>query len=243
MFCKSVIIRPKKHTCPHYSRGFSVKTPCCNEIYPCRQCHNEKAHHDVDRKDIKEFICIKCKKSQECQLKCIQCRNPFGNYICHVCHLICFTKELIFHCDKCGICRQGNREHYTHCDTCQSCINKKIPHTCRENSLKDICPVCHDSLFDSPGRHIQMLDCSHHLHVDCYLNSLKNNIYFCNICKKSMVNMTKVWKRFDNISRSTIICTPNQKIICNDCNKSSVINYKIDLPNRCTHCPSYNTTR
>ncbi|KAJ0027344.1 hypothetical protein Pint_35736 [Pistacia integerrima] len=53
--------------CSHYRRGCKIRTPCCDEIFDCRHCHNESKNsmevdphhrHDVPRHELKRVSCI-----------------------------------------------------------------------------------------------------------------------------------------------------------------------------------------
>lgn len=80
----------------------------------------------------------------------MNCDTEFGEYYCEICSMYenDMTKK-IFHCDKCGICRKGGRENFEHCDACGCCMAKGFKHKCKENTLKQNCPVCLNDLFTS----------------------------------------------------------------------------------------------
>lgn len=42
--------------CKHYRRRCQIRAPCCNEIYPCRHCHNEATVFVTLAKTAFQFI-------------------------------------------------------------------------------------------------------------------------------------------------------------------------------------------
>ncbi|KAL6536284.1 hypothetical protein OROGR_012856 [Orobanche gracilis] len=101
--------------CSHYHRRCRVRSPCCNEIFSCRHCHNDaknnicidqKLRHDVPRHLIEKVICSLCGTEQEVQQVCKSCGVCMGRYFCGTCKLFDEdTSKQQYHCDGCGICR------------------------------------------------------------------------------------------------------------------------------------------
>lgn len=55
-----------------------LQTPCCQEIYTCRFCHDENESHKVDRYAIKQLICSQCATVQRVRTTCLGCGIRFG---------------------------------------------------------------------------------------------------------------------------------------------------------------------
>ncbi|GJS87984.1 RNA-directed DNA polymerase, eukaryota, reverse transcriptase zinc-binding domain protein [Tanacetum coccineum] len=123
--------------CTHYKRRCKIKTPCCDEIFDCRHCHNEAKNsldidpihrHDVPRHEVEKVICSLCDTEQDVQQNCINCGVCMGNYYCQKCK---FFDDAVsknqYHCDQCGICRTGGEENFFHCDKCD--LDKTIQRT------------------------------------------------------------------------------------------------------------------
>jgi RING finger/CHY zinc finger protein 1 len=207
--------------------GYDVQiiTPCCGNIYSCYICHNKKENHYVNKKDIIEFICIKCHKQQNITNKCVNC-----NFIFDIC-TICFEKHDIdnIHCKICNIC---HKKEFIFCDNCKVCCPKN--HTCSEQ-----CQVC---LGDMENKIV--LKCGHTIHEECK-DYLLINTYKCPYCNKSMRDMSEEFCQIDiEISKNTM---PKEmikkiKIHCNDCLVKSYCDYHF-IGLKCKKCKSYNTIK
>lgn len=46
--------------CQHYRRRCKIRAPCCNEIYPCRHCHNEATVCSCCRLMFLTFVVCSC---------------------------------------------------------------------------------------------------------------------------------------------------------------------------------------
>jgi uncharacterized CHY-type Zn-finger protein len=74
--------------CVHYHSSLdiiAIKMKCCNEYFPCIDCHNETTHHLVQRWQKDEFntkaiLCGFCKKEMSIQ----QYLN--SNHLCPYCN-------------------------------------------------------------------------------------------------------------------------------------------------------------
>uniref|UniRef100_A0A2N9EC59 CHY-type domain-containing protein n=1 Tax=Fagus sylvatica TaxID=28930 RepID=A0A2N9EC59_FAGSY len=126
-----------EHGCDHYRRRCKIRAPCCNQIFPCRHCHNEatsnlsnpKDRHELVRQDVKHVVCLICNTEQQvwlCGLElwmvaqvCSNCGVNMGEYYCDVCKFYDDdTSKGQFHCEECGICRVGGRDNFFHCKKC-----------------------------------------------------------------------------------------------------------------------------
>ncbi|KAF6175493.1 hypothetical protein GIB67_021983 [Kingdonia uniflora] len=254
------------HGCKHYKRRCRIRAPCCNEIFPCRHCHNEatsvlrnpKDRHELVRHEVKHVICSVCDTEQKVAGVCLNCGVCMGEYFCEVCNFyddeaIIITDEFItekdqFHCIKCGICRVGGRDNFFHCDKCEitgSCyaIALRDNHSCVENSMRHHCPICYEYLFDSL-KETTVLKCGHTMHFDCLHEMTKHDQYCCPICSKSVIDMSNAWRRIDEEVQATIMPEDyrNKKvwILCNDCNNTNEVFFHI-IGQKCNQCNSYNT--
>ncbi|KAF9623149.1 hypothetical protein IFM89_037730 [Coptis chinensis] len=256
--------------CVHYRRRCKIRAPCCNEVYPCRHCHNEATNtfknvmdrHELVRHDVKQVICSVCDTEQPVAQVCTNCGISMGEYFCETCKFYDdSTEKGQFHCDDCGICRVGGRENFFHCQRCgkhsrhhstfvailarRSCysVGLRDNHLCVENSMRHHCPICYEYLFDSL-KETTVLKCGHTMHLDC-LDEMKNHDqYCCPICSKSVFDMSKAWKRIDEEVQATIMPEDYQNkkvwILCNDCNDTTEVFFHI-IGHKCDHCKSYNT--
>ncbi|KAG6766523.1 hypothetical protein POTOM_030609 [Populus tomentosa] len=176
-----------------------------------------------------------------------------------------------FHCDDCGICRVGGRENYFHCKKCGmhslpfgfvvlnswnlitsacnwlpcSCYATSLldNHLCVENSMRHHCPICYEYLFDSL-KETTVMKCGHTMHGECYDEMIKRDKYCCPICSKSIIDMSKTWKRIDEEIEATVMPEDYRHrkvwILCNDCNDTTEVYFHI-IGQKCSHCKSYNT--
>lgn len=58
-----------------------IQTPCCNKVYTCRFCHDEKEEHTLNRKNVDEIMCSICETKQPVQQSCSNCGILFGQVI------------------------------------------------------------------------------------------------------------------------------------------------------------------
>ena len=245
--------------CNHYDRNCSFITPCCNNIYTCRHCHDDienfikEKPHTLDRTSIKEIICNICETKQDVSNLCINkdCNIIFGKYFCSKCNFYDNNLEKkYFHCDKCSICRIGGEENVFHCDDCGCCLNIKLKnnHKCKNELLRQECPVCLENLFISTKSSI-ILNCNHSMHVDCYEIYIKSGSINCPLCRKSIImkEFEKIYnERLDAEIEATVIpieITGNKiKISCNDCDSITEL-YFHPFGLKCSNCGCYNTKR
>ncbi|XP_075508152.1 E3 ubiquitin-protein ligase MIEL1 [Primulina tabacum] len=240
--------------CKHYRRRCKIRTPCCNEVYDCRHCHNEAANmlrnvfdrHEMVRYDVKQVICSVCDTEQPVARVCTNCGVNMGEYFCEVCKF--FDDDIdkgLFHCDDCGICRIGGRENFFHCNKCGSCysVSLRNNHLCVENSMRHHCPICYEYLFDSL-KDTAVMKCGHTMHCECYHEMIKREKYCCPICSRSIMDMSRAWEMIDEEIEATVMPDEYRHkkvwILCNDCNDTTEVNFHI-IGQKCSHCGSYNT--
>jgi len=236
-----------KYQCKHYKRKCQFVTPCCDNLYRCRFCHDEEQDHTLKRDDVKEIECSNCGLRQPVQQSCPQCGTVFGKYFCYECKLYDDEDKQQFHCDGCGICRVGGRSKYFHCDKCDMCLpnHLKNAHKCVEKVSRSNCPVCQEDIHTSriPS---QIPPCNHLIHKTCFDEMISNGHYACPICGVSMMNMTDVWKIYDKEISETPMPEEYQdlhaNIQCRDCLKTSLTIFHI-LGLKCGECGGYNTVR
>ena len=83
------------------------------------------------------------------------------------------------------------------------------------------------------------------MHTKCLRSYLKSDKFSCPVCKKSIIDMEKAEPYFDQ--QFAEIEMPDEykqmfnKIICNDCLKTSTVKFHV-LGGKCLFCRSYNTT-
>ncbi|GFR42314.1 hypothetical protein Agub_g3221 [Astrephomene gubernaculifera] len=161
--------------CNHYSRGCLLLAPCCDdEAFACHVCHDEDAPcgSKLDRRSIQRLRCLKCSHDNPNTWMgyCVYCGADYGRkHACTVCHVYSHDKDM-WHCDKCGICRLGEREQYRHCDTCDACLPTThfATHTCAPNAMHRECLLCRGYLFTSRSQVAYLPGCGHlAIHLSC----------------------------------------------------------------------------
>mgnify|MGYP002841576284 CR=1 FL=1 len=173
-----------------------------------------------------------------------KCKTIFGEYYCQICRLWSSSKEPVYHCEHCGICRKGKQSDFFHCHKCEGCFSKhsQQTHTCVEKSLHSQCPVCREEMFASL-QPISVLPCGHTMHQQCMKNYLQTN-YRCPLCKKSVGDLTELWNNCKTLQSQLIMPDEyqswRQKILCNDCNHQCIVNFHIQF-HECERCHSFNT--
>jgi RING finger/CHY zinc finger protein 1 len=233
--------------CEHYFRRCKLVSPCCENIYTCRFCHNDNELHEFNRFEIREIVCSICNYRQSVSNECINCGIQFAKYFCATCNLFDDRFERnYYHCNKCGICRVANDEKYIHCDTCNTCvIDCDKPHICRENVFQNECPVCLENLFHSVKPSC-ILHCGHPIHADCLVTCIKNNKVTCSLCRK-IVYSGDCLKEYIEYIDSKIELYPFEEelyydAICNDCSFQGQVKYH-PFGMKCKDCGGYNTVK
>ena len=104
--------------CKHYERNIKVNCPDCGRWYACRHCHDEAENHVLDRKGIRNMLCMLCGHSQTAGEYCSHCGQQAASYYCSACKLWENDgRRKIYHCNDCGICRRGAGlgKDFVHC--------------------------------------------------------------------------------------------------------------------------------
>ena len=237
--------------CSHYIRDCELLYPCCNEFYQCRFCHDDHwdshtipddKRHCADRKLVNEMRCKYCETVQPINDHCIRCTKIMGNYFCVQCKLLDLVDKGQFHCDKCGICRQGGVENFEHCEDCGICFHKG-EHDCMiKLDSQDQCPVCCVELFDSVIQ-CRKMKCGHWIHVECFNAHIEHNNK-CPICSKSII----VSELYNQYIRDVIAENPmpeeyehrDVRVLCNDCNVEFTAVFHF-IGHQCPDCSGFNT--
>lgn len=231
--------------CGHYTRGCKFVSPCCNEITPCRFCHDDSHDHQINRYDVQIIQCNRCNKQQGISNQCVDCGHVFADYFCNICRLYdSHPTNKYFHCDECGMCRVGNREDIFHCSECNMCFDNKYKetHSCKKDLFRTDCCICLNDLFSSRQSSVVM-NCGHAIHQECSNEWVKKNIG-CPLCRKTMFDSE--WaKKYSDYKDQLKELMPYEglhtvKILCNDCNQSNEVSYH-PIGNKCPNCNSYNT--
>jgi len=209
----------------------------------------DESHHEIDRFLIKEVICRECFTRQSSKTNnCVNCGIQFGTYHCSLCNLWMSADEDPYHCLKCGFCRVGGQENFTHCDDCGMCIDALLfeDHNCKSGKYMSNCPVCQEDLFSSRMASHEM-PCGHAIHWHCF-RELTSHDTRCPVCKKTAEThdqMEQTW----NAMAMGIALQPVPAdmarvvdILCNDCEGKSVNQRWHFLGVQCQGCGSFNTT-
>lgn len=219
--------------------------PCCGKMYVCRLCHDEKESHKIERTEVHDIACMPCGMIQQVGQSCVGCGTLFGKYFCEKCRLYDDEDKGQYHCDACGLCRTGGQDNFFHCNTCGICYSVvlKDNHKCIENISRRNCPVCDEDLHDTKKEE-HVLPCGHLLHRDCMDQSIKEGLFACPTCARSMIDMREAWEAVDEKVAETPV--PEELhdyrviILCHDCLKESKgLYHPVGL--KCLECGSYNT--
>lgn len=241
------------YNCGHYIRGCKYISPCCNQIFNCRLCHDEKFENDINNNHImnnsatKNIMCKNCDHIQFFSQYCEVCNLCFGKYFCDKCKFIDDNeKQKYFHCDECRICRRGNKENFEHCHNCGQCFGIGHKEQCKKKKiLNEECPVCFENLFYSIIPSIPMT-CGHTIHYKCLIGILHSNNPKCPICRKTVVKS----KQYDALLKIMVQSQPMPEefrdkkvdILCQDCEQKSNVNLNL-IAMFCPNCESHNTTQ
>ncbi len=237
-----------EYQCIHYKSNCFIIAPCCNKIYDCRQCHDDIEYasapqnlHKMDRFNVKKIICKHCNMKQPFANKCIQCSINMGKYFCDKCCIIDNNDKIYYHCDKCKICRCGEKNEYVHCDKCNGCFLIET-HDCSKNIHRESCPICFEEFFDFVYDNYPFpLECGHFVHTQC----LKKHSQFsirCPVCNKSIQKMSINPNFKDSMPPVPDELKDKQSnILCNDCLQKTTIAWHY-YALVCPHCNSINTS-
>eukprot|EP01102_Stenamoeba_stenopodia_P023184 TRINITY_DN9907_c0_g1_i1.p1 TRINITY_DN9907_c0_g1~~TRINITY_DN9907_c0_g1_i1.p1 ORF type:complete len:197 (+),score=14.13 TRINITY_DN9907_c0_g1_i1:199-789(+) len=141
------------------------------------------------------MLCKFCKTAQSPSQYCVNCSTSMGSYYCDVCKIWNNIDKMectpLFHCESCGICRQGDRENYFHCSKCMAClpIDLKPEHegskrVCVENILSSRCPICWEGPLFNSNRSVAILRCGHAIHAHCFASCINRQFYTCPFCMR-----------------------------------------------------------
>ncbi|XP_073219425.1 zinc finger protein BRUTUS-like At1g18910 [Cicer arietinum] len=233
--------------CKHYKRNCKLFAPCCNQLHACIHCHDEASDHSIDKKSVTKMMCMKCLMIQPINATCssVSCCNlSMAKYYCRICKLFEDERE-IYHCPYCNLCRVGKGlgVDYFHCMNCNACMARSLMiHACREKSLEENCPICHEYIFTSLSP-VKALPCGHVMHSACFQEYTCFN-YTCPICSKSLGDMQVYFRMLDALLAEEGISDEfsgqMQVILCNDCEKKGAAPFHW-LYHKCPYCGSYNT--
>ncbi|KAG0781795.1 hypothetical protein G6F57_005712 [Rhizopus arrhizus] len=124
--------------CKHYQRNCKLEANCCGKLVSCRFCHDDVEDHAIVRQDTKNMLCMICLKLQPAGQYCEYCNEQMACYYCDKCKLWDNdSNKSIYHCDECGICRQGKG------------LGEDFFHYYIQTSYQ--CPTCLKSLRDMSG--------------------------------------------------------------------------------------------
>lgn len=248
-------ILPLRHNinCEHYMRGCQLLSPCCNELFDCRLCHdvikdeqekNIDNAHTMNIHDIQKIMCKKCYTLQDISQYCSYCHECMGNYFCDVCRFYDNRENKdYFHCVECGICRQGKKEDYMHCDSCGRCFIKGHEKNCKGINITSAeCPICLENLNTSTRTSFPLL-CGHMIHIDCFHEYAQTDDK-CPLCCKKMYeneegdNFLRFIKR--TVRMPEELENMEMEIMCNDCGEKNKIKFHF-AGLECPGCKSFNT--
>lgn len=192
--------------CKHYMRGCKLRHPKTGELFTCRLCCDEVRDSynfrdeilpQLDRYNVKEIMCMKCQSLQPTGSSCMNksCDfygKSFAKHYCSICHLYDDSGTDIYHCPYCNVCRKGKGLgiDYRHCMRCNACVAIGEDHKCIPQRLQGVCPICHDSMFESTEP-LRGLKCGHVLHLSCfneYMSRSSMGKLTCPLCKLSFDN-------------------------------------------------------
>ncbi|CAO0803276.1 unnamed protein product [Mucor circinelloides] len=233
--------------CKHYQRKCKLQANCCQKIVTCRFCHDDVEDHNIVRNETKNMLCMLCMTLQPAAQDCSNCGERVARYYCDKCKLWDDDpKKAIYHCDDCGICRQGNGlgKDFFHCKKCNICLNITMKdHKCIERNLESDCPICGEYMFTSTSTVIFM-PCGHCIHKHCYTAYIQTS-YQCPTCLKSLGDMSEYFNRLDKDLERQPMPAEYEKFIshifCNDCEEKTPAKYHF-FYHKCGHCGSFNTT-
>lgn len=235
--------------CIHYLRNCKVRCVDCLKFYPCRLCHDEKEDHGYRRHATKHMLCMLCGRAQPAAQACRFCGEQMAGYYCEVCKMWSDDADKpIFHCDDCGICRQGLGLGIDvfHCPTCNACmdLNLKDHHRCIPNSTHRGCPICLEDMFYSTAA-VMFMRCGHPIHKECFDVYIETS-YRCPLCGRTVTQTSALTRALDEECASEQLPPEYQNkkvpIQCRDCRSQSRAPYHL-AGLKCCVCGSYNTTK
>ncbi|KAJ4836808.1 hypothetical protein Tsubulata_048575 [Turnera subulata] len=205
-----------EHGCEHYRRRCKIRAPCCNQVFPCRHCHNEatsslsnaKDRHEIVRHEVTQVICSLCNAEQQVSQVCNTCGVKMGEYFCDVCKF--YDDDVRF------VPFQLLRSLHL-------LKSRYLIGYIKFSSLRYRCPICSKTVLDMSD-FWQLLDREVRQH--CGSRSVGVNFVIKVI---EAVQMPQEYQY-------------EVRILCNDCNDTSKVAFHI-VGHKCSHCGSYNTRR
>ena len=203
----------------------------------------ENTCHVANRHLVTTMRCRYCSEIQPIDDHCTKCSKIMGNYYCKICKLLDLESKGQFHCDKCGICRQGGVDKFDHCDKCGTCfpLGSKN-HNC-SIKLSGTCPICCDDLFNSVISPMKMR-CGHWIHTLCFNSHIKYSTR-CPLCSKRLFDENDSYNQMIEGVISSLQMPDEYRdkiveILCNECNTKNMAKYHF-YGHKCPNCSSYNT--
>lgn len=177
------------HGCKHHLMSCKLLCPECKHFYSCRFCHDKNAiHGDMKVDSVTHVFCLNCSTIVPVGEKCQSCKIRFATTYCPHCHYYNSNPFVqSFHCDKCGVCREGKREESFHCDRCGGCYSTDDVHPCRHDSAHDNCAVCRESIFKS-RKGVWAGPCGHYMHNKCVYSLFQYQNFKCPLCQEPFIS-------------------------------------------------------
>ncbi|KAL0236641.1 hypothetical protein PCE1_000039 [Barthelona sp. PCE] len=242
--------------CAHYQRGCLTRCPDCDKFYTCRVCHDSSEDHKIDRRRVKEIICMRCSTIQEPHGTCKECGLVMGEYYCDKCRLWSnrdFDDYPIYHCDDCGVCRIGRGlgidAKHDHKNGLCIMLSDVVQSASVIELFKTRCCICYESLFEKNTENgpLHGLPCGHVLHHACFLKLIEHQQQNCPLCRKSIIPpelAAQTWSNVDKMLIDVRVEEPYRHILtiikCNDCDKQTIAPFDFQY-HCCDWCKSYNT--
>jgi hypothetical protein len=233
--------------CSHYIKNCKIKAACCGQLFTCRRCHDEQvSDHKINRYLIEDMMCLLCSTVQPISNECTNCHKQMAHYFCRVCKFFDGNEaKHIWHCDKCGLCRVGQKDAHAHCDECHTCM--PINHKDHVDQVLDCnCPICGENMFHSTQPSLFPEPCHHAIHSKCFKQYLRSGKYSCPICSKtySELDMSGYWAELDQAIEASPIPEEYKdwkvEFLCNDCNIKEICSFHF-FGHKCSKCKGYNT--
>ncbi|KAE9591404.1 putative aminoacyltransferase, E1 ubiquitin-activating enzyme [Lupinus albus] len=70
--------------------------------------------------------------------------------------------------------------------------------------MRHHCPICYEYLFDSM-KDTSVMKCGHTMHLECYCEMINRDKFCCPICSKSVIDMSREWRRIDEEIEATVM--------------------------------------
>lgn len=177
-------------TCSHYPNKQCSKFyfSCCDTFDPCHICHQEKMTN-CNKPVIHSIECSECGTRQSPSASCTNCSTQFDKYYCDICKI--WSEKDCYHCNDCGLCRQGTLDNSRHCHDCNVCFesNSFDCHPCIKRSIiNDNCSVCCVPVHAS-RECVLITKCKHLVHENCFRTMVSNKNLKCPMCRKYLCDL------------------------------------------------------